>query len=373
MDKGYVVDEIYEVFHFDEKNWSTDYFRGYMSFFLRLKQEAEGWVKAGASSESPSDEEKERVREELYVQNGYMAKMVIANVRKNPVKRALAKLNLNCLWGKLAQDSYKDDKKLVFSYDEWMQGIILNPMIDQTSLKYRTMAGSSYMCYFALQNEFAKENARVNIWMASAVTAWARTILHERMFVVGPEKVLYCDTDSVVFIKNRDDMTEYTSRGLGNWTDETEEGDEILEFYALAPKCYMKIERNNPTGCVKAKGVRMTVSNKEKTTQEIIASILEQELMYPEEDKIEPLRLDNMVIAPNCMDTEYPYASMFTRYGKKILRAVLNKRKPIPFSVTNKRKRLMDGDVDRLYLRPCGYEHNPHYDNVYAKYTSETV
>jgi len=297
-----------------------------------------------------------------------MAKMVTANVRKNPVKRALAKLNLNCLWGKLAQDSYKDDKKMVFNYDEWMQEIILNPMIDQTSLKYRTMEGSAYMCYFALQNEFAKENARVNIWMASAVTAWARTILHERMFVVGPENVLYCDTDSVVFLKNRNDLTEYTARGLGKWTDETEEGDEIEQFLALAPKCYMKIERNNPTGCVKAKGVRMTVSNKEKTTQDVISTILEQELMYPEEEKEEPLRLDNMVIAPNCLDSAYPYASMFTRYGKKILRAVLNKRKAIPFPVTEKRRKLMNGEVDRLYLQPCGDEPNPNYDGVYSKY-----
>ena len=370
MEKGYVVDEIYEVFHFDENNRSTDYFRGYMSFFLRLKQEAEGWVKAGASSENPSDEEKEKVRQELYIQNGHMAKMVVANVRKNPVKRALAKLNLNCLWGKLAQDSYKDSKKMVFNYDDWMQDIILNPMIDQASLKYRMMVGSSYMCYYSLQNEFAKENARVNIWMASAVTAWARTILHERMFEVGPENVLYCDTDSVVFVKKRDDMTEYTARGLGNWTDETEEGDEIEQFLALAPKCYMKIERNNPTGSMKAKGVRMTVTNKEKTSQEVVASILEQELMYPEEDKEEPLRLDCMVIAPNCLDSNYPYASMFTRYGKKILRAVLNKRKPIPFPTGGKRRKLLDGDVDRLYLQPCSDEHNPKYDGVYSRYES---
>jgi hypothetical protein len=368
MDKGYVVDEIYEVFHFNGSNRRNDYFRGYMSFFLRLKQEAEGWMKAGASSETPSEEEKERVRQDLYVQNGNMAKMVSANVRKNPVKRALAKLNLNCLWGKLAQDSYKDEKKMVFNYDDWMGEIVTNPKIDPTSLKYRTMAGSAYMCYYSLQPEFAKENGRVNIWMASAVTAWARTILHERMFVVGPENVLYCDTDSVVFLKQREDTRVFTARGLGNWTDETEEGDEIEQFMALAPKCYMKIEKHNPTGSIKAKGVRMTVSNKEKTTQDIVASILEQELMYPDEQKKDPLLLDNMVIAPNSLDVHYPYASMFTRYGKKIFRAVLNKRSPIPFPVTKTRLRLLEGEVDRLYLRPCSEEPNPQYEGVYSKY-----
>ena len=90
--------------------------------------------------------------------------------------------------------------------------------------------------------------------------------------------------------------------------------------------------------------------------------------MYPEEENAESLQLDNIVIAPNSLDSNYPYASMFTRYGKKILRAVLNKRKAIPFPEGNRRGKLLDGQVDRLYLRPCGDEHNPHYDGVYSKY-----
>ena len=55
--KGYYVDEIYEVYHFDANNRSDSLFRGYMSFFLRMKQENDDWKKSGASSEYPSDEE----------------------------------------------------------------------------------------------------------------------------------------------------------------------------------------------------------------------------------------------------------------------------------------------------------------------------
>ena len=58
MSQGYEVLDIYEILHFDRLQRSCNYMKGYMSFFLRMKQEAEGWKKANASSETPSDEEK---------------------------------------------------------------------------------------------------------------------------------------------------------------------------------------------------------------------------------------------------------------------------------------------------------------------------
>ena len=40
---GYRILEIYEILHWNENARSRDYMKGYMSFFLRQKQEAEGW------------------------------------------------------------------------------------------------------------------------------------------------------------------------------------------------------------------------------------------------------------------------------------------------------------------------------------------
>jgi hypothetical protein len=369
VDRGYIVNEVYEVFDFQGDNKRDDYFRGYMSYFLRLKQEAEGWKKAGASSESPSEIEQDEVCESLYLQNGNIAKMTKSQVKKNPVKRALAKLNLNCLWGKLAQDAHNDQKKLIFNYDMWMKQIKMNPEIDKKSIRYRKVnTGASYMCYYSLFREYGRQNRRVNIWLASAVTAWARTILHERMFLVGPEKVLYCDTDSVVFLKLRTDTTQYTSRGLGNWTDETEEGVQIEQFLGLAPKCYMKIESDHAAGIMKAKGVRLTVTNRAKTTPAMICSLLEQEIMYPQEEKEPPLLMNCMTITPNCLDSNYDYASLFTIYGKKIFRAVLNKREIVPFPQSERKFSLFAGDIERLYLKPYSPDVSDYYNHVYDSY-----
>ena len=94
MEHGYQATEIYEVFHFSETNRQNDYMRGYMSFFLRLKQEAEWWKKAGASSETSSEEEKNQIVERVYREIGRMGRMRKQFVAKTPVKRALAKLFL---------------------------------------------------------------------------------------------------------------------------------------------------------------------------------------------------------------------------------------------------------------------------------------
>jgi hypothetical protein len=43
MKNGYIVDEIYQIYHWDVHNRSQDYMKGYMSFFLQGKQESDGW------------------------------------------------------------------------------------------------------------------------------------------------------------------------------------------------------------------------------------------------------------------------------------------------------------------------------------------
>lgn len=374
MSQGYVVEEIYEVLHFDSNNRSETYFREYMAFFMRIKQESEGWVKSGGSSETPSEEEKSRVIDELFHANGGIARMRPERVGKNKVRRALAKLNLNCLWGKFAQnDDEQSQHKIVYTYDSWAKDIFKNPTVDQTSVRYREMQGGAYMCYYRTQTGHTKTNPHVNIWIASAVTAWARCILHSQMLVVGPEKVLYCDTDSIVFLQRRDDLHEYTARGLGKWTNEIEDPeDEITEFLALAPKCYMKVERHTPTGHMKAKGVRMTISNQEKTTKELVRKLLEDAFVSPPVVPQEPLKLDHMTIYSNSMDSRYPYATVFTRYAQKVLRIVLSKRTPVPFPLQSRALLSEEkGGIERLYLAPYSplkIEDNPNYNSVYSRY-----
>ena len=52
------------------------------------------------------------------------------------------------------------------------------------------------------------------------MTGHARTRLHRQMIKIGPERILYCDTDSIIFLYSRHTEATLASRGLGNWVDE---------------------------------------------------------------------------------------------------------------------------------------------------------
>ena len=61
------------------------------------------------------------------------------------------------------------------------------------------------------------------------------------MINIGPERILYCDTDSIIFLYLRLADT-LTSRGLGNWVDETIYFcSAIKTINAFVPKTYFSI------------------------------------------------------------------------------------------------------------------------------------
>ena len=92
MSQGYEVLEVYEILDFDHLNRSCNYMKGCMSFFLRMKQEAEGWKKANASSDNPTEDEKEKCINDLYALNGNVARMRKELVQKTMCNGKLQKI-----------------------------------------------------------------------------------------------------------------------------------------------------------------------------------------------------------------------------------------------------------------------------------------
>jgi hypothetical protein len=91
---GYRVDQIYEVWHFPQS--SHDLFASYINTFLKIKQEASGFPE---DCETP--EQQHQYINDILKREGIL--MNPADIKKNPVRRTIAKLFLNCLWGKFAQ------------------------------------------------------------------------------------------------------------------------------------------------------------------------------------------------------------------------------------------------------------------------------
>jgi len=109
----------------------------------------------------------------------------------------------------------------------------------------------------------------VNVAVAAYVTTQAHLKLYEYLRELG-ESVLYCDTDSVIFIQNEDEAPKvHTGDYLGDLTDELElgSGSFIKEFVSGGPKNYAFMVFCPATGkrsskC-KVKGITLNYNNSE--------------------------------------------------------------------------------------------------------------
>lgn len=174
-----------------------------------------------------------------------------------------------------------------------------------------------------MNKEKVKRNNRYNIFVAASVTAYGRTILHRRMLFVGPERILYCDTDSLLFIWEKSKI-RIDSKGLGNWSDEYP-GEEITFFAAIAPKSYFL--QMGEQEAMKLKGVTLTLENKLIMKKEVWKRLIYRAL-FPSLDPLDNTEsVKNFSIFPNTTNPNLPFSLMMTRYNSKLIRAYFSKRK----------------------------------------------
>lgn len=323
MQNGYHLDEVYEIYYWEEDQRSDQHLRGYVDYFLRMKQEAEGWKKLGASSDDPSDEEKQQIVHDLYIQNGNLGRIRPEKVSKNPVLRSLAKLYLNALWGKFAQKSSKGQHKTVYGTQQFLE-LWHDKTIVQESCMFREISQGVYKVSYNLKEEFINPVRHGNLFIAAKVTETARCVLHKQMIKVGPERVIYCDTDSIIFQYNPI-LGDLIGIGLGKWTNEYPT-KKILQVYALAPKLYslMVEAKKEVTEVFRAKGIQMTLENQKRMEFENVKQLIESILR--DKDNIHTIPVKNFNIFTNSGNNALPYGQVYSRYNEKKVRAIITKR-----------------------------------------------
>jgi hypothetical protein len=349
MLNGYEVDTIYEIYHWDERNRSDCHLGAYVNYFFQMKQEAEGWKKLGASSEEPSESEKQEIIEKLYVQNGYLGRIRSDKVKKNAVLRSLAKLYLNSLWGKLAQKPSKNDHMTLYGTQQILD-LIHNPHVQLSSCAFREISPGVYKTNFKLKDEFIAAVKHGNLFIGAAVTATARCVLHQKMLQVGVRNMIYCDTDSIIFLYDPE-LGKLTDVGLGKWTNEYPHSV-IEHVYALAPKLYSlklrPIGKEFSYESFRAKGVQLTLQNQEKIKFNHVKVLIENLIKGEKCDFA--IEVDNMNIFTNSTNNQLPYGQLYTRYNKKKVRAIITKR------VVGKITELNWEEITSIPTFPYGYE-----------------
>jgi hypothetical protein len=179
--------------------------------------------------------------------------------RKNPARRAIAKLCLNSLWGKFSMRNNLT-KTLITDSPSRFFDIIYDDRLEVKSIDM--VNDEAIFLSYAQKQDFVEEAASSNIYLSLWTTSAARLILFDFMEQVANEpdcELLYTDTDSIIFSHPRDKQPIETGEFLGQMDDELK-GKELIAFYAGGCKAYA-LKWRNPDGTedykIRVRGITM--------------------------------------------------------------------------------------------------------------------
>ncbi|KAJ8915407.1 hypothetical protein NQ315_008296 [Exocentrus adspersus] len=220
----------YEIDQFDKATKKGGLFTSMMNKFVAVKQQASGWPQ-----HCRTDEEKNRYIEEFLERED--VKLEFAEIVENPGLRSLAKLILNSFWGKLGQRENQPKTAIVRTPAEFFN-MLSNPAICVTAAL--PVNEDVLIVNYEHRDESYDPLTTVNVTIAAYVTTQARLKLYSYLEKLG-DRVLYYDTDSVIYVSREGEWDVPTGSCLGEMTDELEgygAGSHIKEFVSGGPKNY---------------------------------------------------------------------------------------------------------------------------------------
>ena len=241
--KGYKILKIHEVWHWSENERKTGLFAPYVNKFLKAKQESAGWP-----SDCVTDQQKEAYIAEYEVHEGI--KLDSDKIEVNPGRKAVAKVMLNSFGGKFGEADNKPTTSTIQKVADWEK--LIND--DTVMVKSVNVYSEEVMEVTTVKGKGAwAPNTRGNIFIALFTTAIASLKLYEALDVLQ-QRVLYYDTDSVIYKSKHGQDRLPLGKFLGQFTDETG-GDTIEEFGSAGPKSYSYKTNGGKTEC-KSKGLK---------------------------------------------------------------------------------------------------------------------
>ena len=217
-------------------------FKDYIYTFLKQKQEASGYP-AGVTD----DESKHGYINAYKINQGITLEP--EKIEYNAAKRQIPKLLLNSLRGEMAQWPNQLTTTLVSAPEEFLNFLFSSKYdISQFHFINNDVAVIQWR-----YNSKCIPSLQANIFLASFTTSYARCELYKQLDLLQ-ERVLYYDTDSIVYLSGRDDYHPPTGNYLGQLTSELAHGDYIREWTAAGPKSYGCITQQGHV-CLKAKGI----------------------------------------------------------------------------------------------------------------------
>ena len=170
--------------------------------------------------------------------------------------------------------------------------------------------------YYRNTEEFEEQNNKVNIVIAAFTTAYARLKLYDLLDQLQ-ERVLYYDTDSVIYVHKPGKPEPSLGDYLGDLTDELD-GDYITTFMSGGPKNYAYVT-NNGKSVTKIRGITLDYATTKKLNPEVMRGLVHLHVNCHIQGKV---TVDN----PFKITRDKKKKKIITKRMKKDYRVVYNKR-----------------------------------------------
>ena len=306
IEKGYRVLEIYEVWHFAA--FSHNLFKDYINTFLKIKQEASGWP-----AHCTTEKAKRQYIQDYYINEGILLDYDL--IEFNPGRRSLAKLMLNSFWGKFGEKTNKPQTVCTQSPEEYFSYLTSD---SKEVTHVQIINEEAIELHYKYNDNFVEAGHRTNVIIAAYTTTSARLKLYDVLDKLGT-RVLYYDTDSIIFTYKEGDWMPPLGDYLGELTNELAEGEYIIKFVSGGPKNYA-YKTCNPTTNVektycKVRGFTLNHRNSQLINFDTLCDVVTS----PEE------RLIN-IHTPFKIVRDAKSKNVKTKTENKLYRKVYNKR-----------------------------------------------
>lgn len=276
VELGYKVLKVYEIWHwpktslFSAKDKTSGLFSEYVNCFLKIKMEASGWPEWVVS-----EQDQENFIESFHKQEGVLLDK--NKISYNEGLRKVSKLMLNSHWGRYGMNTNRSKIKIISSLSDWY-----NIIDNDDFVVHDVVASTNEILQVSISDNASLHcgSFHNNVSLAAFVTCYARLKLFQSLSVLG-NRVLYYDTDSIIFIVDQEFLKSEkmikAGDHLGDWTNEIKsdngEAVYITEFGSAGPKNYIKKYSNGKCENV-VKGFCFTSAAAEKLNYESIKTLI---------------------------------------------------------------------------------------------------
>ena len=200
-------------------------------------------------------------------------------IEKNPGLRSLAKLVLNSFWGKFGQCPNQTQVTTCTKPSEYFQIITNNRQVI-----HRIEIVNEHMIevFHNFQEVCDPVQTNVNIFIACFTTSYARLKLYNTLDILK-ERVLYMDTDSVIYTQKPTESSIPTGNYLGEFTNKLD-GDHIIEFIAAGPKNYA-YNTLKEKQCCKVRGLTLKEQGQKILHFNSVKDLVLNKILQPEDDQ----------------------------------------------------------------------------------------